>query len=446
MNAETRIAAAEAAGARNADPRPRSAVSTGVGMAGLIGLALWTAVGWAYGMQGPLAAVVALFACAAPMLAWSLIIDKVHRNPTTGIDWERTPRPLSETLDISLAKIAGLWAIWAAIGALYCLCRWYWSGPYLFSMQVLGVAAVPMLVLSVPYVIWLDRRMAEPKDGAWHFGQWLIGRADLADREAIHEYLRQWAIKGFFLAFMISIVPGNWQQMVQSDWAWITGSPVNLTIWLISAMFTIDVVFATVGYALTMKPLDAHIRSANPYAAGWTAALICYPPFILMGGGGPLNYHDGTAGPDGWAYWFAGHPWLLAGWGAALVFLTGVYAWATVAFGFRFSNLTHRGILTHGPYAWTKHPAYLAKNLFWWMAVLPFLAVTGNPVDMARNSFILAAVSGVYYWRARTEERHLMADPAYQDYAAWMERNAPLPRLFGWLSGRDRPQAAVPAE
>jgi hypothetical protein len=49
-------------------------------------------------------------------------------------------------------------------------------------------------------------------------------------------------------------------------------SPANLARWLIGAMFMIDVVFATVGYVLTLKPLDAHIRSANPYAAGWTAA------------------------------------------------------------------------------------------------------------------------------------------------------------------------------
>ena len=45
------------------------------------------------------------------------------------------------------------------IGALYCIARYYWDGPYLFSMQVLGVAAVPMLVLSIPYVLWLDRRL-----------------------------------------------------------------------------------------------------------------------------------------------------------------------------------------------------------------------------------------------------------------------------------------------
>ncbi|HYN45940.1 MAG TPA: DUF1295 domain-containing protein, partial [Allosphingosinicella sp.] len=195
---------------------------------------------------------------------------------------------------------------------------------------------------------------------------------------------------------------------------------------------------------LTMKPLDAHIRSANPYAAGWAAALICYPPFILMGDGGPLDYHIGSGQ---WSYWLADYPLVTALTGAWLVFLTGVYAWATVAFGFRFSNLTHRGILTHGPYAWTKHPAYLSKNLYWWFAVLPFLATTGSLTDVIRNTAVLAMVSGVYYWRALTEEKHLSEDPAYVEYAEWMERNGPIPRLIARLKPRRRrPAEPVAAE
>jgi protein-S-isoprenylcysteine O-methyltransferase Ste14 len=415
---------------RREDPRPVSAVSTGVGLAGLAGLLGWAAVAHIFGMVGPLASVVAMLACAMPMLAWSLLVDRVHRSPTTGIDWTRPPRPLAETVDISLVKLAGLWGIWGAIGALYCLARWYWDGAYLFAMQVIGIGMVPVALLSIPYVLWLDRRMIEPRDGAWHFGQWLIGGAEAVDRDTLHDFFRAWTVKGFFLAFMISIVPGNWAAAIRPGWDWILADPVNFSRWLIAGMFMIDVVFATVGYALTMKPLDAHIRSANPYAAGWTAALICYPPFILMNSGGPLDYSVGTGD---WSQWLYGHEWLLALNGAWLVFLTGVYAWATVAFGLRFSNLTHRGILTHGPYAWTKHPAYLSKNLFWWFASLPFLATTGNPVDMVRNSFLLAAIGGVYYWRARTEERHLSQDPAYRDYAAWMERNGPIPRLINRL-------------
>jgi protein-S-isoprenylcysteine O-methyltransferase Ste14 len=163
--------------------------------------------------------------------------------------------------------------------------------------------------------------------------------------------------------------------------------------------------------------------------------LICYPPFIMMNPGGPLDYHQGTAE---WTHWLADYPLATALAGIVLVLLTGIYAWATVAFGLRFSNLTHRGILTHGPYAWTKHPAYLSKNAFWWIATMPFLATTGNPVDMIRNTVVLAMVSGVYYWRARTEEKHLGADPAYRDYAEWMARNGPIARLAAKLAGGGR--------
>jgi hypothetical protein len=95
----------------------------------------------------------------------------------------------------------------------------------------------------------------------------------------------------------------------------------------------------------------------------------------------------------------------------------------------------------------------VSKNLFWWFATMPMLATTGSMVDSIRNTAVLAFVSGVYYWRARTEERHLSADPVYRDYAAWMERNGPITRLinrlFSGLSGRPRPAAApapAPAE
>ena len=69
-----------------ADPRPRSAVSTGVGMAGLAGMTLWTAIASIYRLDGPYSAMVNVVACAVPMILWSIFVDKVHRNPSTGID------------------------------------------------------------------------------------------------------------------------------------------------------------------------------------------------------------------------------------------------------------------------------------------------------------------------------------------------------------------------
>jgi protein-S-isoprenylcysteine O-methyltransferase Ste14 len=427
-----------------ADPRPPSDVSGWVGLVGLAGLFAWIAVCREWGaiaglfslpgprepLSGPYAALMAMLFSGGPMVLWSLLVDKVHRRPSTGIDWTLR-RPAAATRDVSITKLAGLWATFALIGVIYCVARWYWRGQYLFSMEVIGAAALPVFVLSVPYVLWLDRYLVNPRDGAWHFGAMLIGREPY-DRTEVAHHLRAWTVKGFFTAFMISILPGGFAGIVTYDFAGFFSEPVRFAVLLIEVLFLIDVQIGTVGYLLTMKPLDAQIRTANPYLAAWLAALICYPPFILMGDGGPLDYHPATSD---WAFWMEGHTALLWVWGALLVVLTAIYAWATVAFGIRFSNLTYRGVLTNGPYAFTRHPAYLSKNLFWWASTLPFLATSGSLTDAVRNTALMALVSAVYYWRARTEEKHLCgADPKYRAYAAWMDRNGLITRRLKRLT------------
>jgi protein-S-isoprenylcysteine O-methyltransferase Ste14 len=426
-------------GLANSDPRPRSAVSGAVGFAGLAGLVCWCVFARVYRLDGPYAALTAVVAAGVPMALWSLLVDKVQRNPTTGIDWAGPPRTWRAARETALVKLAGLWATWAIIGFVYFIGRWYWQGSYLFAMRTIGAALPMLLIASIPYVWWLDRRLVEPCDGAWAFGHWLLGRGDDDGlRAKIFGHARAWAVKGFFTAFMISTLPGNWQSLMNASPDQMLDDPVAMADGLVALMFLIDVTMATVGYVLTMRPLDSHIRSANPYAAGWTAALICYPPFALMNAGGPLDYGDGQLG---WARALGDHPLLQPLWAFALVALTGIYAWATVTFGPRFSNLTNRGILTHGPYRWAKHPAYLSKNLFWWLAALPMLTTTGLRTDAIRNCCILAIINGVYYWRARTEERHLLADPDYVAYAGWMARNGPVARAGAWISAR---RAAAP--
>jgi protein-S-isoprenylcysteine O-methyltransferase Ste14 len=431
---------------------PESDVSSGVGIAGLLGLFVWLfvcrnwpaispALGLGEGpgrLNGPDAALACVFACAVPMVAWSLFVDKVHRRPSTGIDWTLN-RPLRDVIDVSITKLAGLWATWALIALVYCVERFYWRGTWLFAMETISAAAIPLFVLSVPYVLWLDRKLVEPRDGAWHFGALLIGREPY-DMEQVWHHLRAWAVKGFFTAFMISILPFGFAGIVNLELSELPGNPVRVASAMIEMLFLIDVQIAMVGYLLTMKPLDSHIRSANPHLAGWVAALICYPPLIQMGGNGIMDYHPGSGE---WALFLEGHTAVLWVWGAMLAVLTGIYAWATVIYGIRFSNLTYRGVVTNGPYRLTRHPAYLSKNLFWWMATLPFLTTTGSMVDAVRNTLLLAAVSATYYWRAKTEEKHLLAeDPKYAEYHAWMGQNAPitrgLSRLWQWLRPRDR--------
>jgi protein-S-isoprenylcysteine O-methyltransferase Ste14 len=439
---------------------PASDVSPIVGLVGLAALGAWIVLcrnwpqvagalnlpGPRERLAGPYAALLAMVFAGSLMAAWSVVVDKVHRNPSTGIDWSLR-RPLSATLHISGTKLASLWATWALIGFLYCLGRWYWDGQYLFAMRVIGWAALPMFVISVPYVVWLDRVLVEPRDHAWHFGAMLIGREPW-EAEAVRKHWRAWIIKGFFGAFMISILPAGFAAVVNARWSEIVHDPVLTGGALFDILFTIDVQIGTVGYILTLRPLDAHIRSGNPFLAGWIAALICYPPFVyaFMGNGGVLQYEYNTAG---WGYWLAGHGALLWVWAALLAALTAIYAWATLAFGIRFSNLTYRGVLTNGPYRFSRHPAYLSKNLFWWLSSLPFLVTSHSPADMIRNTVFLGCVSAIYFWRAKTEEAHLLAEDArYREYHAWMQAHglvtAPLARLLG----RAKPKrfAAQPAE
>jgi protein-S-isoprenylcysteine O-methyltransferase Ste14 len=455
---------------------PPSDVSAGVGLAGLTGLFAWIifcrsypAIAETIGLEGelgaargvlsgPYAALAAMLFTAVPMAAWSLLVDKVHQRPSTGIDWSLR-RPLETVLPMAMVKLCGLWATWAILAAFYGLARWYWDGSYLFAMEVLRFAIIPMVALSVPYVIWLDRHLIDPRDGTWHFGAFLLGGGMIGreywDRAAIAKHWRAWAIKGFFGAFMISILPGGFAQLVEADFGQITRHPVDLATMLVTLLFVIDVQIGTVGYLLTLRPLDSHIRSGNSLLAGWLAALVCYPPFVwgIIGNNGQLlNYELGGAN---WDYWLAGHETLLWLWGSLLVVLTAIYAWATVIFGIRFSNLTYRGVITNGPYRFTRHPAYLSKNLFWWFMHIPFLVTSGTPIEGVRNAVFLLAVNAIYYWRARTEEAHLLAeDRKYAEYHAWMAEHgvitAPLERLKRRLTGvprRAEPDGqAFPAE
>ncbi len=429
---------------------PRSDVSPWVGLVGLTTLLAYilfarsfpeisTALGYPNELgrlSGPYSALLAMVLTGGTMTVYSVFVEKVHRNPSTGINWDKR-REIGDIIDISVTKLAGLWATWFIIGGLYCLGRWYWDGQYLFAMQVLGAAIIPMVVLSVPYVLWIDRVLVNPRDHSWHFGAMLIGK-EAYDVEKVKKHWRSWIIKGFFTAFMISILPIGFATIVDTEAAEIWNDPVRLGVFLFEILFVIDVQIGTVGYLLTMRPLDAHIRSGNPFLAGWLAALACYPPLAWGVLGNIINYEYNTAD---WAYWLADYPsllWLWAGW---LVFLTGVYAWATVAFGIRFSNLTYRGVITNGPYRYTRHPAYVSKNLFWWCATMPFLVTSDSLTDAIRNTAFIMMVSGIYYWRARTEEAHLLTeDPKYREYYDWMQENgvitSRLAKLLRWANPR----------
>jgi protein-S-isoprenylcysteine O-methyltransferase Ste14 len=94
-----------------------------------------------------------------------------------------------------------------------------------------------------------------------------------------------------------------------------------------------------------------------------------------------------------------------------------IFVWATISFGLRFSNLTHRGVVTKGPYYFTRHPAYITKICAFFLIALPFADSRGTWQGV-RNLLMLAGLAFVYWVRAKTEERNLSSlDPAYAMYS-----------------------------
>lgn len=406
-----------------ANPPPPSAtshVSAGLGLACLVAAVLLLC-----GSEMPLfsQSLIVLLAVAVPVALYDSLVLKVHRRESSGLDFANPPKEGADIRRICV-KLHGLFATWAVIAGLYWLLPFYHEGGYIAYLSTLKAMLPFMVLFAIPYFALMDRYMTDSKDGYWHAGMLFLGRWRGLDREKLREHALGWTVKAFFLAFMCSILPALVQRITGTGWAEIGEGIVPAILWIVFFLFLLDVVFGTVGYICAFRPLDSHIRSSNPFVAGWLAALSCYPPFALMVVGGVIAYNDGNY----WHDWLADQPALLMLWGAIMIVLTAVYAWATIVFGIRFSNLTNRGIITHGPYRFTKHPAYLTKNVYWWFAAMPFLA-EGGIEEAVRNCVFLGIVNLIYLWRAKTEERHLAADPAYEAYALWMEENGLFRRL-----------------
>lgn len=414
--------------------RPNSAVSVGSGVAGSVVLVIVLVTGVTSGWSAVTLAFALMFGTAAGSALWDVVVDKVHLRPSTGMDWSH-PHPWSEVFGIVATKLVGLAATFGLIAFGYQMLATYQLSRFDFYFWTLDVFGAVFLTMCPVYVALSTRYMVDPRDKLWQFGRMLTGGRHEVDMEQVKDHLLGWGIKMFFLAFLFSIILPTFGPLADFSIAHAFSGIVPFFVALVALMFLFDVCFGTFGYVMTFRPLDSHIRSANPYLSAWVFALVCYPPFQIMAGAGPLNY--GISGQS-WSVWLADMPFMLIVWGVIMTLLTGLYASATVIFGIRFSNLTNRGIITVGPYRYFKHPAYLSKNIYWWFAAMPFLTTSDDPTMAIRNCILLGLVNAVYYMRAKTEEKHLMHDPDYQAYAVWIAEHGVMPRLMRRLRGAAR--------
>ncbi|PSJ57633.1 isoprenylcysteine carboxylmethyltransferase family protein [Pseudaminobacter soli (ex Li et al. 2025)] len=410
--------------------RPASDSSPVTVGAGLLAVAFtwWLCGPWAISPLYTLALFVGVPALA--MIVVDVAVVRVHRRASTGLDFSRFCRG-ETTLSRVAIKVLSFYVVWAGIALVYWLLKEYapYRSGYMLTLAI-GLATAAA-VLTPVYVALVDRLQVDPHDEAWHFGQWLLGRPHDAHLARIHVLAT--GLRAFFLPFLLGSISELYLNSEAIGFAEASQSAHRMLYYYLDKLWLLDSIFSSIGYLIASRLLDTHIRDVYRRPTSWLVTCVCYAPYntVFFTGTGfyQVRYWDSVMAVDG----LAGLVWM------TLIAITcTIYVGANISFGLRFANLSKRGIITTGPYALMKHPAYFFKNISWWLMYVPF-AVIGSPLEAVRASLLMALASGVYYLRARHEEIELAADPKYQDYCEYIRRHGLLARLRragrGWRAG-----------
>lgn len=246
-----------------------------------------------------------------------------------------------------------------------------------------------------------------------------VGRNDFSERERVS--VLAWVVKLFFVPLMLTWLTGhifslinNYHWLFTSFWELDSGFVIffdNNIFWTaFSTILFADVLFFTIGYLIESPGLKNTIKSVEPTFIGWAVTILCYPPLNSI-----VSWNIGWFSTDFPKF---ENPFIHLSMNLAILVLMGIYAWASVALNFKASNLTNRWIIAKWPYAYVRHPAYICKNMAWWIGALPMAYVAITSDQVAIGSVLLATLgwSLLYYLRAMTEENHLSLDPDYLAY------------------------------
>ena len=214
-------------------------------------------------------------------------------------------------------------------------------------------------------------------------------------------------VKIFFIPIMLNFFFNNYfsfknqfSQLNISSLFSVYGFNNLISPFALTTIFLVDTLWFSFGYMFEAGILKNTIRSVEPTFLGWAVTLACYPPFNTF----LVGYIDWFAND----YVIFSTPIITTIIRIIIIFLLLIYVGASLSLGTRCSNLTNRGIVTRFPYSIIRHPAYISKNLAWWLTIIPVASI---PAILS-----MSAWSFIYHLRTITEEKHLSADADYIEY------------------------------
>ncbi|WP_420586801.1 hypothetical protein [Ruegeria sp.] len=354
-----------------------------------------------------------------------------HRSLGSGLVFNPANFQNSGYLRDYLDKLVGLAATLALLAAFYSTADLYkdpWYQPFFSLVADFWPLILGVVLINVTAVHF---SMRHRRDGLWQLGRLVLApTAPRTESRGLKVYLLSLCIKGYFLPLMFCYLVEDWTYLASTP-LWDSAGFPDVYQYLFRFSFFFDLTIVVIGYATATRLLNSHIRWTETSVGGWLVCIACYAPFWQLLSREYFNYDE-----DGftWGVWLGDYPVLYALWGSTILALLAIYAMSEARMGLRFSNLTYRGLACDFPYNISKHPAYLSKNLSWWMISIPFFAVdfwTG-----LANCLALLGVNFIYFMRAWYEERCLSKVPSYRAYKRHIDQNGLIARLKGLIVPR----------
>lgn len=280
------------------------------------------------------------------------------------------------------------------------------------------------------------------RDGTYQMGLLFLLKVKEIDWKVLKDGLFEWLVKLIFLTLNFTTSVTLINTFRKSTFSFLESDFISKVSWLESTIFLVIILVILPGYLFSSRLINTHVRKVDATWFAWTITLICYQPFIRPIFGNVVDYYPNMVIHNNlpvWASLTMDLPFLLYLVGVGIVFFALIHLWGEAMMGIRSSNLCNRGIITNGPFAFTKHPVYVSKCFAWALITMPFLN-SFSVMDSFRLGILFLIVCAIFAGRAFAEEKYLSEDRDYVNYALELDKKGVFrfvgkifpPMTFAW--------------
>ncbi|HRD76445.1 MAG TPA: DUF1295 domain-containing protein [Hyphomicrobiaceae bacterium] len=328
---------------------------------------------------------------------------------------------MAEALRMTLIPWLG---VCLGIGAM--LFTWwlitYFRRPSFADLHEVAVPVACGAVFICLFVMWYTTWRAGPASAkSCQLGYLLTGRWNEIDTQLLSQEALAWLVRVFFLPLNFSESARVMSGFRIQPEHYFDRPVMALHADLLMFIYGMIVTAIIPGYLFASRLFSNEVRLVDRTLSAWVVTLWSYAPFLVNGA---FFYYRA----ENWQSQFSANGLVLCVVGFCILLFELVHYWGEAQMGIRASNLSHRGIITTGPFRYTRHPIYLSKCIGWFFIWMPVTAGE-NWVECVRLTVLFVMACSVYFARSWVEERLLASDKDYVTYALWVDRHGLLARL-----------------